>query len=89
MLRQIPPIRVFVLWLIVLFGVTFFSDNVFYRSQKNSLDTIPNDLTEKKTHETQQAKLEPDPVTAKGLLPVAITKSSGFFCCNIFHIAVT
>ena len=75
MLRQIPPIRVFVLWLIVLFGVTFFSDNVFYRSQKNSLDTIPNELIEKKTHETQQAKLEPDPVTPKVIeKPKNITK---------------
>ena len=75
MLRQIPPIRVFVLWLTVLFGVTFFSDNVFYRSQKNSLDTIPNDLIEKKTHETQQAKLEPDPVTPKVIeKPKNITK---------------
>ena len=65
MLRQIPPICVFVLWLTVLFGITFVSDNVFYKSQKNSLDTIPNDLIEKKTHKTQQAKLEPDPVTPK------------------------
>ena len=75
MLRQIPPIGVFVLWLTVLFGVTLFSDNVFYRSQKNSLDTIPNDLIEKKTQETQQAKLEPDPVTPKVIeKPKNITK---------------
>ena len=75
MLRQIPPTSVFVLWLTVLFGVTLFSDNVFYRSQKNSLDTIPNDLIEKKTQETQQAKLEPDPVTPKVIeKPKNITK---------------
>ena len=65
MLRQIPPIGVFVLWLTVLFGVTLFSDNVFYRSQKNSLDTLANDPIEKKIHETQQANLEPDLVTPK------------------------
>ena len=68
-------LSVFVLWLTVLFGVTLFSDNVFYRSQKNSLDTIPNELTEKKTHETQEAKLEPDPVTPKVIeKPKNITK---------------
>lgn len=65
MLRQIPPIGVFVLWLTVLFGATFFSDNVFYISQRNSLGTFPNHLIEKKIYETQQAKLEPDLVTPK------------------------
>ena len=65
MLRQIPPIGVFVLWLTVLFGVTFFSDDVFYESQEKSLDTFANDPIEKKIQETQQANLEPDLVTPK------------------------
>ena len=65
MFRQIPPTGVFVLWLTVLFGVTLFSDSIFYRSQKSSLDTYPNDLTEKKNQAKQRAKLEPDPVTPK------------------------
>ena len=75
MLRQIPPICVFVLWLTVLFGITFFSDNVFYKSQKYSLDTFPKDLIEKKIHETPQAKLEHDLITPKVIeTPKNITK---------------
>ena len=65
MLRKIPPIGVFVLWLTVLFGVTFFSDSIFYRSQKSSLDSYPNDLTEKKNQGKQRERLEPVPLTPK------------------------
>jgi len=75
MLRQIPPIGVFVLWLILLFGVTFFSDRIFYRSQKDSLDTYSNGLTENKNHSKQQANLEPDPVSPKFIeKPIKIIK---------------
>ena len=75
MLRQIPPIGVFVLWLILLFGVTFFSDRIFYRSQKDSLDTYSNGLTENKNHSKQQANLEPDPVSPKFIeKPINIIK---------------
>jgi len=65
MLRQIPPIGVFILWLTVLFGVTFFSDSIFYRLQKDSLDSYSNDLIEKKNHGKQQANSEPDPLFTK------------------------
>ena len=75
MLRQISPIGVFVLWLTVLFGVTLFSDKIFYRSQKDSLDTYSNGLTENKNHGKQQANLESDPVSPKFIeKPINIIK---------------
>jgi len=74
MFKQIPPIGLFVLWLLILTGTIFFSDWVLIKSQESSIKPSLENLTTTNAAIKQKARVKPEKVVPEDIVKYIFVK---------------
>ena len=74
MFKQIPPIGLFVLWLLLLTGTIFFSDWVLIKSQESSIKPSLENLTTTNAAIKQKARVKPEKVVPEDIVKYIFVK---------------
>ena len=74
MFKQIPPIGLFVLWLLILTGTIFFSDWVLIKSQESSIKPSLENLTTTNATIKQKARVKSEKVVPEDIVKYIFVK---------------
>ena len=74
MFKQIPPIGLFVLWLLLLTGTIFFSDWVLIKSHESSIEASSEKLTTTNAASKQKARVKAEKIAPEDIVKYIFVK---------------